>query len=457
MASGILADLLDALGPGIVRTGEAIPPRNQADWSGLPPNRPLALLLPETTAQVATALRLCHAHGQTVVPQGGLTGLSGGGHPGAGDIALSLERMTGIEEVDPAAATLTALAGTPLELVHQAAEAAGFACGIDLGARGSCSIGGNVATNAGGNTVIRYGMTRQNVRGLEVVLADGTVVRSLNKLIKNNAGTDWPQLFIGTEGTLGVVTRVVLALHPKVAERRAALCAVDSFAVAVTVLRRLEASLPGRLLAFEAMWADYWHYATVLAAVPAPLDLQTPLALLIEVSQSGADDDLETTLGELYEAGLLRDAVIAKSEAERRAFWAVREAPSEYPRLLPGLLPFDVSLPLGDMEAAVAELRAVLAAKWPDATAVFYGHVADSNLHLVVGPSPQGQSPKGLLEDDLYAVVAKFGGSVSAEHGIGRIKRAYLPLSRSPEELALMATLKHALDPSGILNPGKVL
>jgi FAD/FMN-containing dehydrogenase len=455
--AGVVAALLEALGPDVVRTGDRIAPRNETDWSGYPPNRPLAVVMPTQTEQVSAALRICHAHRQTVVPQGGLTGLSGGAHPGTGDVVLSLERMTGVAEVDRAAATLTAWAGTPLALVHEAAEAAGFACGIDLGARGSCSIGGNVATNAGGNNVLRYGMARQNVRGLEVVLADGTVVTSLNKLMKNNAGYDWTQLFIGSEGTLGVVTRVVLGLHPPMPERCAAICAVDDFSTALTVLRRLEAMLPGRLLAFEAMWADYWHYATVLAAVPAPLALQTPIALLIEAGQSSGDDVLSETLGALYEDGLIRDAVVSKSETERRAFWAVREAPSEYPRLLPGALNFDVSIPLAFMETAVAELRAVLAARWPDGIAVFYGHVADSNLHMVVGPSSAGRSAKGVLENELYAVVAKHGGSVSAEHGIGRMKRAYLPLSRKPEELALMVTMKRALDPLGILNPGKVL
>lgn len=457
MEQGILDALLGALGPEIVRVGDEIGVRNETDWSGLPPNRPRALLLPVTTAQVSTALRICHAHGQAVVPQGGLTGLAGGAHPYPEEIALSLERMTGVEEVDVAAATLTARAGTPLELVHQAAEAAGYACGIDLGARGSCSIGGNIATNAGGNTVLRYGMARQNVRGLEVVLADGTILTSLNKLIKNNAGYDWTQLFIGSEGTLGVVTRVVLGLHPIVRDRSAALCAVASFGAAVQVLRRLEAALPGRLLAFEAMWADFWHYATVMAAVPAPMVLATPLALLIEVGGHDGRHVLESTLGEFYEEGLLQDAVIAQSETERLAFWAVREAPAEYPRLLPGHLGFDVSLPLASMERAVEELRAFLGAAWPDATAVFYGHVADSNLHLVIGPSGAGLSPKGILENDVYAVVGRHGGSISAEHGIGRVKRPYLKLSRKPEELALMASLKNCLDPKGILNPGKVL
>lgn len=453
----LLAALHEALGDGGMLVGDAIPPRNLTDWSGLPPCRPAALLLPATTEQVSAALRLCHAQRQPVVPQGGLTGLAGGAQPGTGDIALSLERMVGVEEVDAMAATLTVQAGTPLEVVQQAAEAAGFTCGIDLGARGSCSIGGNIATNAGGNTVLRYGMARQNVRGLEVVLADGTVVRSLNKLMKNNAGYDWTQLFIGSEGTLGVVTRVVLSLHPRMPDRGTAICAVADFAAAVTVLRRLEAAIPGRLLAFEAIWDDFWRFSTVMAAVPAPMALRTGLAVLVEVRQAPDDDVLEATLGSLYEEGLVADAVIAKSGAERRAFWAIRETPAEFPRLLPGHVGFDVSVPLARMAEAVAALRMVLASRWPDGIAVFYGHVADSNLHLVVGPSKGGLSPKGSVEAAVYGVVADHGGSISAEHGIGRVKRPYLAMSRQPEELALMATLKAALDPHGILNPGKVL
>lgn len=451
----VVEELRAALPAGAVVTD--VPARNRADWSGMPAAEALALVRPGTTAEVSAVLRICHAHGQAVVPQGGLTGLSGGAHPVAGCVLLSLERMSGVEEVDRDAATLTALAGTPLQVVHDAAEAAGFACGIDLGARGSCAVGGNVATNAGGNNVLRYGMTRQNVRGLEVVLPDGSVVSALNKYMKNNAGYDWCQLFIGSEGTLGVVTRVVLALHPAVRDRSTALVAVAGFAAGLRVLRRLEAGLPGQLLAFEAMWEDYWQFATGPAGVAAPFELRAPLALLIEASREG-EDRLEPALAELWEEGLLGKAVVAQSEAERRAFWAVREAPpGEYPRLLPGLLPMDVSLPLAEMERAVAALRGVLAARWPGGTALFYGHVADSNLHLVIGPAPDGRSAKGVLEDELYGVVARFGGSVSAEHGIGLLKRPWLARSRAPAELALMATIKRALDPRGILNPGKVL
>jgi FAD/FMN-containing dehydrogenase len=226
--SNVIDALVAALGSQ-VRVGADIPSRNHADASGLPPALPKALLLPQTTEDVSTALRICHEYGQPVVTQGGLTGLAGGAHPQGEEIALSLERMSGVEEIDAASATLTALAGTPLAVVQQAADEAGYLCGIDLGARGTCTIGGNAATNAGGNQVLRYGMTRRNVLGLEVVLADGTVIRSLNKMLKNNAGYDWTQLFIGSEGTLGVITRVVIGLHPKNRGIQTALCAVSSF------------------------------------------------------------------------------------------------------------------------------------------------------------------------------------------------------------------------------------
>ena len=263
-------DLLATLGPDLVRTGNAIPERNWADQVGLPPQRPIALVLPRTTEDVSKALEICHRHRQPVVTQGGMTGLAGGAHPGEGEVALSLERMVGIEEVDTASNTLTALSGTPLYLIQQAAEEAGLMCGIDLGARGSCSIGGNVATNAGGNQVLRYGMARKNVLGLEVVMADGRVIRSLNKMMKNNAGYDWTQMFIGSEGTLGVITRVVLGLHARPQNIQTAVLAVEGAADAIAVLRAAEKALPGGLLVFEAMWSEFYGIATTTIGVPAP-------------------------------------------------------------------------------------------------------------------------------------------------------------------------------------------
>jgi UDP-N-acetylenolpyruvoylglucosamine reductase len=315
MSSAIEA-LRAALG-NKVSVGADIPARNHADASGLAPNPPAALVMARSTEDVAAALTICHAHRQPVVTQGGLTGLAGGGQPMAGEVAVSLERMSGIEEVDPASATLTALAGTPLAVVQQAADEAGFLCGIDLGARGTCTIGGNIATNAGGNQVLRYGMTRRNILGLEAVLADGTVVTSLNKMLKNNAGYDWTQLFIGSEGTLGIVTRAVVALHPKPTGQQTALCAVGSFEDALNILRAFQHAQPGRLLVFEAMWREFMTVATRTCGLPAPFEAEHEVVLLIEADLD--PDAFAAVLGEFYEQGLVKDAVVAQSRRTGRA------------------------------------------------------------------------------------------------------------------------------------------
>jgi FAD/FMN-containing dehydrogenase len=459
MTTAVLDALRTELGAAVL-AGSDVPDRNASDATLLPPTRPLAVVRPATTEQVSATLRICHAHGQAVVLQGGMTGLAGAAHPHAGEIALSLERMVGVEAVDGLAGTLTALAGTPLQIVQQAADDAGFQCGIDLPSRGSAAIGGTIATNAGGLNVLRYGMARRQVLGLEVVMADGTVVRSLQGMVKNNAGYDWTQLFIGSEGTLGVITRVVLALHPKPANLVTALCAVGTFEDAIAVLRRTEAALPGGLMAFEAMWADFLAVASGPCGVANPLAGDHPLSLLVEVAGGpGADGTarVETLLEGLLEDGAIRDAVVAKSQDERRRLWALRETPAEYRRHMPPSVGFDVSIPLGRMSAAVDDLRARMAAGWPAATSVFFGHVADSNLHLITMVPGLDGATKTAIEDTVYRAVASFGGSVSAEHGIGRTKRPYLALTRTEPERMLMGLIKRALDPAGILGPGRVL
>ena len=255
----VIDALRAALGPAAVLAGDAVPERNCNDYSGMLPSTPLAVVRPTDTAGVSAALRICHQHGVSVVPQGGLTGLCGGARAAESQIALSLERMSGIEELDAASATMTVWAGTPLETVQNAASAAGFFCPLDLGARGSCTIGGNLATNAGGNRVIRYGMAREMVLGIEAVLADGTVVTSLNKMIKNNAGFDLKQLFIGSEGTLGIITRVVLKLSPQPASTMVAICAASDFSNVLTLLQSARQGLGPILSAFEVMWPEYWR------------------------------------------------------------------------------------------------------------------------------------------------------------------------------------------------------
>lgn len=448
--------LVAALGAEAVRIGEAVPARNCADESGLAPTRPRAVLLPRNTDEVSAALRICHEHGQPVVTQGGLTGLAGGAHPHAAEIALSLERMSGVEEVDALAGTLTALAGTPLHAVQAAAEEAGWLCGIDLGARGSCTIGGNVATNAGGNQVLRYGMTRRNVLGLEVVTADGTVIRSLNKMLKNNAGYDWTQIYVGSEGTLGVVTRVVLGLHPRPEAVQTALVAVADFTQALAVLRSLERRFGGGLMCFEAMWREFMEAAVARMGLGQPFADEHEILVLVEVAPGAAGPDgFAEALAELMEAGTVADAVIAQSGQDRARLWAYRESPYEYHRVMQRLVTFDISIPRGRIEAAVAGLRRA-AADWPGALLAVFGHVADSNLHVIV--APEGPHPtKDAVEAAVYGLVAEHAGSVSAEHGIGRNKRGWLKLSRTEPEIALMRTLKTALDPADILNRGRIL
>src|SRR5918994_6004779 len=453
--STVIEALAEALGDQ-VRVGADVPLRNHADASGLEPTPPRALILPRRTTDVATALRICHAHQQPVVTQGGLTGLAGGAHPSADEIALSLERMSGIEEVDPASATLTALAGTPLAVVQQAADEAGFLCGIDLGARGTCTIGGNIATNAGGNQVVRYGMARRNTLGLEVVLADGTVVRSLNKMLKNNAGYDWTQLFIGSEGTLGVITQVVISLQSKPEGLQTALCAVSSFEDALAVLRGFQRAHPGRLLVFEAMWREFMTVATQICDLPPAFEAEHDVTLLIEADMGADPEGTETfsaILGDFYEQGLIKDAVVAQSRADRNRFWAYRETPYEYGRFLPEEIRFDVSVPLDRMSEAVEHLREEMPKQYPDAIWVVFGHVADSNIHINVAVKDMEDGTKNGIQGLIYDLVSRLGGSISAEHGIGRIKRPYLPLSRTEPELALMAMMKRTLDPEGILNP----
>lgn len=458
---GVVAELEAALGAGEVLTGERVPERNLADWSGLGPVRPLALVRPRTTAQVAEILRLCHARGCPVVPQGGLTGLCGGARPVEGAIALSLERLLGVEEIDPAMATMTVRAGTPLEVVQQAADAAGFLVPLDLGARGSCAIGGNLSTNAGGNRVIRYGMAREMVLGLEVVLADGTVLSNLNKLLKNNAGFDLKQLFLGSEGTLGVITRAVLRLWPRPRVTQAAFCGLPDFAAVIRLLEEARAGLMGQLSAFEVLWPRFYDLIVAHASgVRAPLAGRHGWYVLLEAQ--GSDERFDgprflSFLEAVHEAGIVADAAVATKEADVKAFWAIRDAVAEWGRIIGPHFGYDLGLPIAATEPFARAAEAALEARFPGTVAVFFGHLGDSNLHVVVHVPGVEAQPYEEVTRILYDLVRAHGGTVSAEHGIGTLKKPWLGHARSPAEIALMRTLKAALDPAGILNPGKVV
>jgi len=457
--SALIRQLEQNLGrEGLIR-GSAISERYAVDFSGENAHPPEAVLRPRTVDDVARILSECSAAGQPVVVQGGMTGLCGGATPQGGEIALSLELLNGIEELDRDSMTMTVLAGTPLQTVQEAAAAAGFVFPLDLGARGTCTIGGNIATNAGGNQVLRFGMMRNLVLGLEAVLADGTIVSSLNKLIKNNAGYDLKQLFIGSEGTLGIVTRAVLRLYPAMPAKTAAIVAIPDFAACVTLLHALQRDLGGSLSAFEAMWASYFDCVIDrVDALRSPFADQYPLYVLAQ--SEGADhavvrERMEAVLGDLLEQGVVLDAAIAQSGRETETFWQIRDGIAEITASLLPLVAFDVSVPISDMPGFLENVQKALDASFTDATNLFFGHGGDNNLHLTI--TTGRHEDREQICSIVYGATSAVGGSIAAEHGIGVSRRNYLKLSRSEAEIALMQRLKAALDPGGILNPGRVI
>lgn len=367
--------------------------------------------------------------------------------------------MSGVESLDRASMTLTALAGTPLQVIQEAAEAAGLLFPLDLGARGTCQLGGLIATNAGGTQVIRFGMTRNLVLGLEAVLADGTVISSMNRMLKNNAGYDLKQLFIGTEGTLGVVTRAVLRLFPRLPSKCTALCTLASFADVVALLRQMQTKMGDSLSAYEVMWASYFDYVIEhVEKLRSPFERTFPLYALIETEGTDSADDterFENALGSALESGVIQDAVIAQSEKDVQTFWAIRDGIAE---ITPGLMPYaslDVSMTVTDMPGFVEQIDKALAAQFDLITNLVFGHIGDNNLHLFITTGVESDIDQIL--DTVYKITGDYQGSVSAEHGIGTLKRAYLHYSRNDEELELMRRLKRTLDPNGILNGGRVI
>ncbi len=456
--SDLLQALRAALGDDAVATGEAIPARQLTDWSGVPPVRPLALLRPRSTAQVSAALKLCTQHRVPVVPQGGMTGLAGAAQPLAHGVALSLDRMQAIEQVDAATRTLTVQAGATVQSIQEAASARGLLFGVDFGARGSAQVGGALATNAGGNGVLRFGMMREQTLGLEVVLADGSVLPMLRPMQKNNTGYDLKQFFIGAEGTLGVITRALLRLHPAPSARATMLAAVPDYGAALALLSRLQARAGAGLAAFELMWRDFVVASLAWQKLREPFDTPHPLLVLVDLDGPDAaqlQTALEDVLAPALQDGLVLDAAIAQSEAQARAFWKIREATAELPTHMHPPVNFDVSLPMAEIGRFASACRAALDARWPGHASVFFGHIGDSNLHVSTDASSIGGDVEG-LEQLVYGLVGDFAGSVSAEHGIGLHKKPYLGRSRTPAELAAMRAIKAALDPLRLMNPGKI-
>lgn len=452
-----LSDLRALVGDAGVVTGEPLRARTYDELAG--EIRAEVLVRPRNTAQVSAVLGLCHSRAQTVVTHGGLTGLVYGTAAGVNDLILSLEALNRIEGVDVAGRTMRVEAGVTLQRVQEEAELSDLMFPLDLGGRGSATIGGNISTNAGGMRVVRYGMMRSLVLGLEAVLADGTVLGSLNRMLKNNAGYDLKQLFIGSEGTLGVVTRADLRLVSRPRSHGTAFVGCPDFDSVVRLLGMMDARLGGQLSAFEVMWPEFYELTTTPPAVNTPI-LPRGHGLYVLIEALGADPEsdaerLEQALAEGFEQGLVADAVVAKSDLERRAMWAPREDVFQTRRYGP-THNFDVSLTVAHMPGYLETLRRGLAECAPTARMIVFGHIADGNLHIVVAAGEAHQATFHAVERCVYEPLRAISGSISAEHGIGLERKAYLHISRSAAEVATMRALKMALDPRGILNPGKV-
>ena len=452
----LVEDLAAIVGETDVLVGEQVSQR-PAFWGSSAPSQAICIARPQTTAQVSEILQLCHARRQPVVTQGGMTGMVRGAVSTRDEVVVSLERMSQVEDICGDDRTIVVQAGAPLQAVQEAAAAQGFIFPLDFGARGTANIGGAISTNAGGNRVIRYGMTRNLVLGLEAVLADGTVLSSLNRMLKNNAGYDLKQLFIGTEGTLGIVTRAVLRIFPRPGSENLALVAVQEFDQLPALLKRMDRALGGTLSAFEVMWKDFYDLVIREGGHHAPLAPGHAFYVLIEAlgSDSEADSDrFETTLHSAQAEGLLADGVIAMSGKQREEIWAIRDG-LEFIRLGPVFV-FDVSLRISDMKDYVDQVMKSTKSAWPDASVISFGHLGDGNLHFAIDVGSSDPETRTRVEEMVYSPLTRIAGSVSGEHGIGMEKRKHLGLSRSRDEIRTMRLLKQALDPKGILNPGRV-
>lgn len=468
MSSAIVERMAGIVGAkNVVTDADAMVPYLK-EWRDLFRGKAQAVIRPGSTAEVAELVRLAAETGTVLVPQGGNTGLVGGQIPIADgrEIILSLQRLDRIRAVDAQSDTMTVEAGVTLQRAQEAAEAAGRLFPLSLASEGSCTIGGNLSTNAGGTAVLAYGNARELCMGLEVVLADGRIWNGLRQLRKDNTGYDLKNLFIGAEGTLGIITAAVLKLFPLPAARATAFLAVPSPEAALELLNAAKAGAGGTLITFELMSQLCMEF--VLRHAPGtrdPLSEVSPWYVLMEVasqSSEGLDEAVETFLGEALEKGLVTDAALAGSLGQRADFWKLREMLSEVQSQEGGSIKHDVSVPLHAVPAFIARACTAVEALVPGCRPVPFGHMGDGNIHFNVS-QPVGADKAafiarwGEVNEAVHAIVGEMHGSISAEHGIGRLKRDLLPGVKDPVELDLMRTLKATLDPGRILNPGAVV
>jgi FAD/FMN-containing dehydrogenase len=433
------------------------------DWTKVFAPKPSAVVFPRTTDEVSRLLKLCSQHRVAVVPSGGRTGLAGGAVAPDGEVVLSLSRMNQMGVVDPLAQTVRVQAGAVTEAVHKHCELQGLTWPVDFASKGSSHVGGNISTNAGGVKVIHYGMTRNWVLGLQIVTMSGEVMELNGALEKNNTGVDLRQLFIGSEGTLGVVTEATLKLA-RVPEK------LDVFFFAVEDVKAvlklfLEARrAPFTLMAFECLTHNCLEAVTWNLGVKSPFTAAHGAYVLMEVqrpSTSDAQEVLDTWLAGLFEAGLVQDGTLAQSPREARELWSLREGVSESLFRKAFLHKNDIALPIAELEVFIASMYELFARKYPGIDVYMFGHIGDGNLH-VNALKPESMTREEFLDrahaadKDLFALVQKHRGSISAEHGIGLLKKDALGFSRTPEEMKFLRALKAAFDPKNLLNPGKI-
>jgi len=430
------------------------------DWTRVYNPLPSAVAFPRSTEEVARLMRLCSRAGIAVVPSGGRTGLAGGAVAREGEIVLSLARMRRMDPVDLLGSTVRVEAGAITEAVHQHCEPHGLTWPVDFASKGSSHVGGNIATNAGGVKVIRYGLTRQWVLGLQVVTAQGDVLELNGALEKNNTGLDLRQLFIGSEGILGIVTEAVLKLT-RLPERQSVLLFAVTDIAAVLALFRDARRAPFSLAAYEFFTDRCLKRVQKHRKVRSPFETQHPYFVLVEI-ENADEEALETWVSSLFERDLIVDGTLAQNSSQAAELWSLREGISE--SLSATGLPHknDIALPVAALEAFCGELESVFRANYPDWEIALFGHIGDGNLHVnVMKPDALDKAEflKRTSEADhtMFELVKKHQGSISAEHGIGLLKKAYLGYSRTPQELAMLRAIKRALDPQNLLNPGKII
>lgn len=463
-----LDDLTAMLGKGGLITQPDDMERYRVDWPGYRGAEPLAVARPATTSQVADVVSYCHRHDIPLVPQGGHSGLVGGALPDAErpELVVSLERLASVRQVDPINFAMSVDGGCVLQSIKDAAAAADCDFPLSLGAQGSCQIGGNVSTNAGGLNVLRYGMMRQLVLGLEVVLPDGRIYNGMKALHKNNTGYDLKQLFIGAEGTLGIVTGAVLKLFPRPQVSRSALLACSDIDAVLGLYALARRSCCDLLTAFELVPRTCLELAMEAAPdLRDPLESPAPVYVLMEAAASGPVD-LDAMIENLFErgmeAGLLSDGVLAANETQAQNLWRIREAMLEGQRNRGEHLRTDVSLPISSLSAFHSRATNEIQLLSPLSTIIAYGHIGDGNLHFnILPPSGLEASERTVLlhelEERLFEIVADFDGSISAEHGIGRFKQAAFLETLSEPEYDIMRGLKHLIDPRDLMTPGRIL